>query len=170
MHPNTLVRLFSAAVLLQLGVVLHAADEAPAVPEALRTEFIYEAIVEIGAGVEVGETPAGHRRYIPITGGSFQGKKLRGLVLPGGADWQLQRRDGVTEVNALYSMKCDDGTVIIVQNSGVLSNDNGGYARTSPRFEAPTGPHAWLNRAQFVGSVSGGPRPGTVTIRVFRVL
>ena len=38
---------------------------------------------------------------------------LDGLVLAGGADWQTSRPDGVTEVDALYSMKCDDGTVII---------------------------------------------------------
>lgn len=66
------------------------------------------------------------------------------------------------------SKRCDDGTVIIVRNCGVIA-EQGRYLRTSPRFEVPDGPHAWLRQAQFVGSVSGGPRPGTVTIRVFRV-
>jgi len=75
----------------------------------------------------------------------------------------------VTEVDALYSMKCDDGTVIIVHNSGVIS-EGGKYLRTSPRFQAPDGQHAWLNRSMFLGSISGGPRPGTVVIHVFRVL
>lgn len=139
-------------------------------PPGLKTEFVYEAIVEISPAVELGKTPQGIRRYIPITGGSFKGERLRGTVLPGGADWQLQRSDGVTEVDALYSMKCDDGTVIIVHNSGLLSLEGGFYARTAPRFTVPEGPHAWLTRSQFVGSVSGGPRPGTVTIRVYRVL
>lgn len=137
-------------------------------PAPLRTEFVYEAIVSIDAPVEVGETTAGSRRYIPITGGTFAGPELRGEILPGGADWQLGRPDGVTEVDALYSMRCDDGTVIIVHNVGVIGP--GGYMRTAPRFQAPNGPHAWLNRSQFVGSVAGGPRPGTVVIRVFRVL
>ncbi len=82
----------------------------------LHAEFVYEAIVEIGAPVVVGKTPAGHRQYIPITGGRFHGDKIQGTVLPGGADWQTTRADGVTEVDALYSMKCDDGTVIIVRN------------------------------------------------------
>jgi Protein of unknown function (DUF3237) len=164
-HPIVCILLLSF-----LAPVLRAAENEP-VPSAppLQTEFVYEAVVEIGAPVDVGNAPGGHRRYIPITGGTFAGANLRGKVLPGGADWQTDRSDGVTEVDALYSISCDDGTVIIVHNRGVISQ-KGQYLRTAPRFEAPAGPHAWLNQSQFVGSVSGGPRPGTVIIRVFRVL
>ena len=143
--------------------------QAPAAPAPLQTEFVYEAVVAIDAAVEVGATPTGTRRYIPITGGTFAGPRIRGTILPGGADWQTSRPDGVTEVDALYTIRTDDGTVIIVRNSGVIA-DGGAYMRTAPRFEAPAGPHDWLNRAQFLGSVAGGPRPGTVIIRIFRVL
>ena len=143
--------------------------ETPGPVPPLQTEFVYEAVVTIDAGVEVGATPGGTRRYIPITGGTFAGPRIRGTILPGGADWQTSRPDGVTEVDALYTIRTDDGTVIIVRNCGVIA-DRGAYMRTAPRFEAPAGPHAWLNRAQFVGSVAGGPRPGTVIIRIFRVL
>jgi hypothetical protein len=164
---------FLSAICLTLAAICaaptHAADDGAARPEALKTEFVYEAVVEIAAPVEVGDTASGRRRYIPITGGTFEGATIRGVVLSGGADWQTERRDGVTEVDALYSMRCDDGTVIIVRNCGVIVS-GGAYMRTAPRFEAPEGPHAWLNQAQFVGSVSGGPRPGTVIIRIFRVL
>ena len=89
--------------------------------------------------------------------------------MPGGADWQQGRADGATEVDALYSMKCDDGTVIVVRNRGVIA-DQGKYLRTAARFEVAEGPHAWLTRAQFVGGIAEGPRPGTVAIRIFRVL
>jgi hypothetical protein len=170
MKSHTLVPLFCTAFLLHFGSPLSAvAAGDTGAPAALQTEFVYEAVVEIGATVEVGDTALGHRRYIPIMGGSFRGEKIRGVVLPGGADWQTERRDGVTEVDALYSMKCDDGTVIIVHNRGVIA-EAGRYLRTAARIEAPEGPHAWLTRAQFVGSISAGPRPGTVTIRMFRVL
>lgn len=155
--------------ILTTGGLLRAAGDAPKTYPPLQTEFVYEAIVEIGASVDVGDTATGHRRYIPITGGTFQGEKLHGVVLNGGADWQTERRDGVTEVDALYSMKCDDGTVIIVHNSGVIS-DGGKYLRTVPRFEVPEGPHAWLTHSTFLGSIAGGPRPGTVAIRIFRVI
>ena len=138
-------------------------------PAPLQTEFVYEAVVEIGSAIEVGDTASGRKRYIPIVGGTFEGEKLRGVVLPGGADWQTERRDGVVEVDALYSMKCDDGTVIIVHNCGVIA-EGGSYLRTSPRFEVPEGKHAWLAQGHFVGSIAGGPRAGTVAIRIFRVL
>ncbi|HNX05111.1 MAG TPA: DUF3237 family protein [Opitutales bacterium] len=151
-----------------LALILTAAPFARAEePAPLQTCFTYEAIVEIGDCVDIGNTPHGPRRCIPITGGTFEGPEIRGVILPGGADWQTDRPDGATEVDALYSIRCDDGTVIVVHNSGVLSE---GYARTAARFDAPKGPHDWLNKAQFVGSVSAGPRPGTVTIRIFRLL
>lgn len=157
-----------AAWILGVATCLAGADR-PEVPKPLQTAFVYEAVVEIAAAVEVGPSPQGLRRYIPITGGTFEGSGLKGVVLPGGADWQTERPDGVTEVDALYSLRCDDGTVIVVRNQGVLSWKTG-YARTAPRFTVQPGPHQWLNEAQFVGSVDGGPRPGTVVIRVFRVL
>lgn len=170
MRIRTFIVSASAAALLCLSSGLRAAtgEDAPA-PAPLRTEFVYEAIVEISAPVEVGDTAQGHRRYIPITGGTFRGEKLHGVVLGGGADWQTERHDGVTEVDALYTMRCDDGTVIIVHNCGVIS-EGGKYLRTAPRFVVPDGPYSWLMRSQFVGSVGGGPRPNTVAIRVFRVL
>lgn len=134
----------------------------------VETEFVYEAYVTIGATVEVGKTASGTRRYIPITGGRFEGPRLKGTVLPGGADWQTERADGTTELDALYSMRCDDGTVIIVRNHGFISQ-GGAYLRTAPAFSVPEGPYDWLDDYQFVGTVSGSSEPGTVVIRVFRV-
>jgi len=143
--------------------------QSPASVPPLQTEFVYEAVVTIDAPVDVGATPLGRRRYIPITGGTFLGPRLRGAILPGGADWQTDRSDGVTEADALYSIRTDDGVVIIVRNQGVIAA-GGAYMRTALRFTAPIGPYEWLNQSQFVSSIAGGPRPGTVIIRVFRVL
>lgn len=123
----------------------------------------------IDGAVEIGATPQGHRRYIPITGGTFAGPRIKGVVLPGGADWQTDRSDGVTDVDALYSIRADDGTVVVVRNQGVVG-DGGAYIRTALRFIAPEGPHSWLNRSQFISAVTGGPRPGSVIVRVYRVL
>ena len=164
MHTRFLAILGVAAAMISAPVWA----EIPAAVAPLQTEFVYEAVVEIAAPVEVGATPLGQRRYIPITGGTFEGSRLRGTILPGGADWQTSRPDGVTEGDAPYSIRTDDGTVIIVRNCGVIAA--GGYMRTAPRFEAPAGPHSWLDQSQFVGSVAGGPRPGTGSIRGFRRL
>jgi Protein of unknown function (DUF3237) len=125
--------------------------------------------VNIKPAVVIGPSSHGVRRYVPVTGGSFQSPKIRGLVLPGGADWQLQRSDGVLKIDALYSIQADDGAVIIVRNRGLIAA-GGSYGRTTPMFEVPVGPHDWLNKAVFVGSLSGAPRPGAVAVRVFRVL
>lgn len=157
-----------AASSIALGAEPPAPEAAPAVAP-LQTEFVYEAVVEIAPAVDVGPTPLGHRRYIPITGGTFAGPRIHGTVLPGGADWQTDRADGVTEADALYSIRTDDGAVVIVRNQGVIAG-GGAYMRTALRFTAPAGPHAWLNQSQFVSSIAGGPRPGTVIIRAFRVL
>lgn len=157
----------TAAVLPESSVSGGSATAPVVAP--LQTEFVYSAVVAIGQPVDVGDAPHGHRRYIPITGGTFEGPRLRGTILPGGADWQTDRADGVTEADALYSIRCEDGTVVIVHNQGVIAG-RGAYMRTALRFEAPAGPHAWLNQAQFVSAIAGGPRPGTVVINVFRVL
>ena len=149
----------------------NALDRAKAEPSIapLTTEFVLEALVTLEPAVQIGPSADGVRRYIPITGGTFHGPRIQGVVLPGGADWQVDRVDGVTELDALYSIKTNDGAVIIVRNRG-LYVDKGAYFRTVPEFKAPRGPYDWLNKNVFVGSVAGAPQPNAVVVRVFRVL
>lgn len=85
---------------------------------ASSTHEILSLVVTLESTVEIGDSDTGIRRYVPITGGYFKGKTMSGTVLPGGADWQLQRPDGVLEIDALYSIKTDDGQTIIIHNSG----------------------------------------------------
>ena len=67
---------------------------------------------------ELGATPLGRRRVIPITGGRFSGERLSGRVLPGGADWQVIRADGVADLDARYTLETADGALIYVRNKG----------------------------------------------------
>ena len=135
-------------------------------------ELVMELFVTISAPVTVGPSDHGIRRFIPITGGRFSGAGMKGEVLAGGADWQLGRADGVAEVNAIYSIKTEDGAVIEVENSGLIAPANAGvgYARTSPRFHAPMGKYDWLNRILFIGTIAPATENGAVIIRVFKVL
>ena len=137
------------------------------------TELAIELYVQISPAVSVGESDAGTRQFIPITGGRFRGEGIRGEVMAGGADWQLIRPDGVVEVNALYSIRTDDGAVIVVDNRGIIAPPSGpgaaGYVSTNPRFHAPKGKYDWLNRTNFVGTITGAPGGGAVIIRAFRV-
>ncbi len=121
-----------------------------------RTEPVYEAIVEVGERRDLGAGPLGHRYMIDILGGSFDGPRLRGKVLPGGADRQLWRQDGVRELDALYEMRTDDGAMITVHNRVLIEDlpNNGRYARSVVHLTAPAGPHEWLNRRVFVGTLT----------------
>ena len=67
---------------------------------------------------ELGDTPLGRRRIIAITGGRFSGARLSGRVLPGGADWQVIRSDGVADLDARYTLETNDGALIYVHNRG----------------------------------------------------
>jgi hypothetical protein len=143
--------------------------------EAPLTELAMELFVTIDPAVVVGESDDGTRQFIPITGGRFVGDGIRGEVMPGGADWQVVRSDGTVEVLALYSIRTDDGAVIVVDNRGIIvppDTDSGRppYMRTAPRFHAPQGPYEWLNSTSFVGTITPVAGGGAVVIRVFRVL
>jgi Protein of unknown function (DUF3237) len=155
----------------------------PDVPlETPGIEYVFQARCTISAPIELGELSYGKRRIIPITGGTFEGPKLRGIIVPGGEDTQLVRPDGGLEIVARYVLKTDDGVPIYVLNSGLIfrpgdnaKKEGGGaaaaYVRTIPKFEAPIGSaYEWLNRSLYVGTLTPLTPPGTaVLLRYFRV-
>lgn len=145
--------------------------------------FVCDIDVQVGPIRDLGPTPHGRRRIIPILSGTVNGGRLSGEVAPGGADWQYVRADGILELEARYSIKTQDGAEIAVTNRGmrrappeIMDRLSRGevvdpalvYFRTVPVFEAPAGPHAWLNESVFVGTAARFP--DKVQIRVFEVL
>lgn len=135
-------------------------------------EPAWEAVVEIGERRSLGRTPLGERFIIDILGGSFEGPRLRGRVLPGGADRQLVRPDGLKLLDALYEMQTDDGAVLTVHNRVTIDEaaPGGRYARSVVQVTAPVGPHEWLNRRVFVGTLQGlMPARAAVRVGVFLV-
>lgn len=147
------------------GATAEAADAADAAAAPPGLELAMKVSADIADVIPLGKAPLGDRRIIPITGGSFEGPKLKGVILPGGEDAQFDRADGVTVFEARYWLKTDDGAIIKVVNRALRS---GTYLRTQPQFEAPSGPHDWLNRAIFIGTLTPG-RPKQVVLRYFRV-
>jgi hypothetical protein len=152
-----------------------------AVTPALR--FLYSSQVRIETPLQVGPSPYGERRIINITGGSFAGPRLSGKVLPGGADWQIIRKDGVTEVEARYTLETHDGALIYIRNWGlrhgppeVMARLMSGervdaseyYFRTTPIFETGADTYQWLNRV--VAVATGERRADEVIITVYEVL
>jgi hypothetical protein len=72
--------------------------------------------VTIANGIVLDKSKHGLRRIVPITGGSFAGPNIRGEIMPGGEDWQLDRPDGDTELYARHLLKTHDGHIIQVIN------------------------------------------------------
>jgi len=147
--------------------VLTAKAQAADAPTPLSSRFAFEAAVSVATPLVVGPGSHGLRRVVPITGGTVKGPQLTGRVVPGGADWQVVRPDGVLAIEAKYTLESHDGVLIMVTNRGlrrgppaVIEKLSRGepvapseyYFRTTAEFEAPTeSTYAWLNRSVFVG-------------------
>jgi len=147
-----------------------------------RLTFTMELHVRVDAALEVGAVAHGRRRIVPIRGGTFQGPRLRGEVLDGGADWQIIRHDGVSELDTRYTLRTDSGEVIYIQNAGVrhapaevaarlLAGDSVDpslvYFRTVARFETAAPELQELTRSVFIGD--GERHPDHVIVRVWKV-
>jgi uncharacterized protein DUF3237 len=148
----------------------------------LKLEPLLRAEITLGAPQELGDAPPGRRRIIPITGGTFQGERLTGRVVPGGADWQIIRADGIAELDARYTLETDDHALIYVRNFGlrhgpadVMRKLAAGeavdpalyYMRTTPRFETGAERYRWLNGLICVAT--GARRAAAVELEVFAV-
>ena len=146
-------------------------------------ELAFRLKVTVAPALELGEIAQGRRRIIPITGGTVEGPRLSGRVLPGGADWQIVRRDGCAELEARYTLEADDGALIAVSNRGlrhgppeIVAKLIAGepvdpasyYFRCTPVFETAAPAHRWLTRTVFTGT--GERRPDLVEIGVYAVL
>lgn len=138
-------------------------------------EIALEVLAQTGASIEVGEGPLGRRRIVPITGGVFRGPGLSGTIIPGGADRQRIRADGVRELHAIYELQADDGTVLMVHNRVLIDGERppegaDRYARSVVTVTAPKGPHDWLNRRILLGTLDSlRPEQPYVFLRFFIV-
>lgn len=157
------------------AIAVHDKSASEKTPPGPSTEFVMQLKVKLGSAYTVGETPHGRRTAIPIAGGTFKGPRLRGTVLEGGADWQLAKGSR-TELEAIYSIKTDDGVHIHVRNCGILYNgkdENGRpqfYFMTAPKFEAPeNSKYAWLNNALFLCAPSFGEKFDGIVLNVWKV-
>jgi hypothetical protein len=99
---------------------------------------------------EVGAPPHGGLIIFPITGGSFEGARLRGKVLSGGGDWVTMTADGRFELDLRVTLETDDGALIHMTFTGVR-DDSRQYFRTLPRFETASPKYGFLNRLLAVG-------------------
>ena len=171
MNLNTATMRIRLVSLLLCGLqAIAAAAHAATAPAPLGTqpaedvfpkvEFVFEERVTLAPAVVLGETPFGHRQYIGITGGTIAGPKLKGVVVPGGWDYQLRLAEGCGTLSADYFLRADDGTLIHILNEAYSCGPKtapGERYFFRPKFEAPKGPHEWLNRGSFVALLEVEP-------------
>ena len=154
----------------------------PQFPEDIAAEFLLDLHIDLASAEQIGVTPLGTRSIFGVTGGMFEGPRLRGTVRPGGGDWLLTLANGAGELDVRITLETDDGALILVTYRGVLDAPPavlgrifGGedvspseyYFRTAPRFETGTERYGWLNKLVCVGV--GCPASGSVSYRVFAV-
>ena len=166
-------------LLLVAGPALQAQSPAPPRPGLV---FAFEIRAQVGTPLEMGQVPQGRRRIIQILGGTFSGPGIKGRILPGGADWQIVRGDGFTELDTRYTLETDKGELIYVQNKGVRSaapevmkrllagetvDPSLVYFRTVPIFETAAPALQQLARSVFIGI--GERYPTEVVVRFWRV-
>lgn len=146
-------------------------------------ELLFRANINLGAAIHTSKIPLGERRIIPITGGTFTGKKLSGEILPGGADWQLIRQDGSAILHARYVLRTNDNALIYVENRGIRSgtpevvarltrgdkvDPSEYYFRTAPQFETGASEYLWLNN--IIAVCSGMRLTDGVIIDFYQIL
>jgi hypothetical protein len=140
-------------------------------------KLVYRLEASLGDPQDVGDLSAGHRRIVPLTGGTFRGPELSGTLLAGAsADWQMVLPDGTALGDVRYSLQTERGDVLYVQSHSVRHGsaavlerlgrgedvDAGDYSfRGTVAIEAGADYLDWLNKGTFV-SVGGRQRAGVV--------
>jgi hypothetical protein len=148
-----------------------------------RLEHLMTYRADLKPPVQVGGVPSGTRQIFDVTGGSFEGPRMKGRILPSGGDWLLIGNDGVGRLDVRATFETDDGALIYMQYYGVLvlneaisaslaegrATDYGdSYFMTQPRFETGDPGYAWLNSV--VAVAEGRVLPSAVEYRVFEVV
>ena len=143
---------------------------------------IFTIHAELANIQSLGRTPYGERRVVGILGGSVRGERLNGRILPGGADWQIVRGDGATDIQARYTIESETGGTVMVQSDGlrhgppdVLAALARGdtvdpslyYFRTVMRFETADPALDWLNR--ILALARGMREASAVRLEVYEV-
>ena len=149
----------------------------------LSTKYVFSLAIKVGTPIVAGDLGYGTRRIIPILGGEVHGDGMRGTIFPCGADFQVIRPNGFTELEAKYAFEMDDGAIVYIENIGIrfgqkdlLDRIARGeevdpkliYFRSVPKFETGAERYRWLTQNLFLGV--GARHPDRVEIDVHQVL
>jgi hypothetical protein len=153
-------------------------DAAPARPQGsgsrsapddtLRSEFLADITFETQTPHETGGSGGG-RLVVPVSGGTFEGPRMKGTVIGPAGDWILERPDGSRVVDGRVLLQTDDAHTIYMSWRGIAYTPPGGQlvARIVPMFETPAPRYSWLNNIVAVGVYRG---PGKIAYRIYQIL
>jgi hypothetical protein len=152
--------------------------------DQLRSRLLFTITITLHPFQELGVTPLGERRIVPVSGGTFEGTRLRGSVVPqAGGDWLLRRADDVYQQDVRLTLQTDDGALILMTYRGIRHapkevadrlargeqvDPSQYYLRTAPFFETSAPRYAWLNNLVTIGV--GERLPNGVIYKVFEIL
>ena len=148
----------------------------------IRTSHLFTLKLAVSGLQPIGETPAGNRRVGLVAGGTFEGPKLRGTVLPGGADWIIGRPDGVTTLDVRLVLETHDKASIGMTYRGLRHGPAEVMARLA-RGETPgrdeyffrtlmrftTGAPQWLHLNKVLALAVGQREARAVLLDVYRI-
>ena len=121
----------------------------------MRTRPLMSVRLSTAPAQDIGAGPHGTRVTFPIVGGSFEGDRFRGKVLPGGDNWTIKGPDGIVDLDLRVTLETDDGALIHMTFEGIRDDGapGGPYFRTTSRFETAVAKYSFLNRLLAIGTV-----------------
>lgn len=183
--PSKLARLIAVAAASALLAAPSIAQSKMGPP---KLDAVFDLHLQLGKPTDVGTVgPAGMRRIVPVAGGTLEGpgipggSALKGKIQPG-ADYQIIRTDGVTELDAHYVVQLENGDLIYINNRGmrhgpadVIAQLNAGkqidqskiYFRSIISIETAAKSLDWMNKSIFV--CIGERQPNEAVIHVYRL-
>ena len=139
-----------------------------------KLEHLFDVHIDIDAPQIVGKTPLGVRQIFIVKGGTVEGPRINGEVLPGGGDWAMVRSDRAVQIDVRATLRTNDGALIYVTYGGVIAAPPDVFGRifqgqdvplseyyfyTNPLFQTGAEQYDWLNRLVAIGrgkALAGG--------------
>jgi hypothetical protein len=173
-----------AVVVCLLSVAIAAGAQSTAVNSKLRLEYLMTFHSDLNQPIDIGQLALGHRLVFVTTGGTFEGPKLRGKIVPGPVDWMVNGPDGAGHMDVRATLQTQDGANIYLRYQGVQVWTEAAGAKlskgapieygeiywvASPVFETGDPHYTWLNNMITVAEGRLGPGGSWVEYRIFYV-
>ena len=145
----------------------------------MQLEYLATYLADLKEPQAIGKAQFGTRAIYDVIGGTLEGPKLKGKLLPSGGDWILLDDNGVGRLDVRFTFETDDGALIYVQYYGILVMDpeaaasgqetqfGDNYFMTQPRFETGDERYLWLNNIVVVGE--GRTLPNAVEYKLYQL-